>query len=151
MTVRVAKLTCMKQQWWMHVTTARPNPEKMQHQQWTTYELWTLGDTDVSTQIHCLSKGTLLVGLMLKLKLQYSGHLMWTADSLEKSLTLGKTEGREKKASQDEMAEWHHQCNGHELGEIWGDGEGQGSLECCSPRGQKESDTTGGLNNKNHQ
>ena len=48
-------------------------------------------------------------------------------------------------------AEWHHQCNGHELGEIWGDGEGQGSLECCSPWGQKESDTTGGLNNKTHQ
>ena len=46
-------------------------------------------------------------------------------------------------------AEWHHQCNGHELGEIWGDGEGQGSLECCSPWGQKESDTTGRLNNNN--
>ena len=57
----------------------------------------------------------------------------------------------EKKASQDEMAEWHHQWNGHELVEIWGDGEEQGSLECCSPWGQKESDTTGGLNNKNHQ
>ena len=49
------------------------------------------------------------------------------------------------------MAEWHHQCNGHELREIWGDGEGQGSLECYSPWGEKESDTTGGLNNKNHQ
>ena len=37
-----------------------------------------------------------LEGLMLKLKLQYFGHLMWTADSLEKTLMLGKTEGRRR-------------------------------------------------------
>ena len=37
---------------------------------------------------------------------------------------------------------WHHQFNGHELGQIPGDGEGQGSLECCRPWGRKESDTT---------
>ena len=45
------------------------------------------------------------------------------------------------------MAGWHHQCNGHELGQTLGDGEGQGGLECCSPWGRKESDTTGQLNN----
>ena len=47
------------------------------------------------------------------------------------------------------MAGRHHQCNGHELGQTSGDGEGQGGLACCSPRGRKESDATGGLNNNN--
>ena len=84
-----------------------------------------------------------LEGLMLKLKLQYFGHLMQTAVSLEKSLMLGKTEKqKEKRASEDEMAGWHHRCNGHELGKTLGDGEGQGGLACCSPWGCKESDTT---------
>ena len=62
--------------------------------------------------------------MMLKLKLQYFGHLMQTAVSLEKSLMLGKTE-KQKRASEDEMAGWHHRCNGHEFGQTLGDGEGQ--------------------------
>ena len=45
------------------------------------------------------------------------------------------------------MAEWHHQCNGRELGQTSGDGQGQGSLLCCSLWGHKEMDTTGRLNN----
>ena len=36
---------------------------------------------------------------------------------------------------EDELAGWHHQCNGHELGQTPGDGEGEGSLACCSPQG----------------
>ena len=59
-----------------------------------------------------------LEGLMLKLKLQYFGHLMQTDDSLEKSLMPGKIEGREKRVSEDEMARWHHRCNEHELGQL---------------------------------
>ena len=47
------------------------------------------------------------------------------------------------------MAGWHHRCNEYELGQTPGDGEGQGGLACCSPWGQKESDTTGQLNNNN--
>ena len=43
--------------------------------------------------------------------------------------------------TEDEMIGWHHRLNGHEF-EQAPDGEGQGSLECCSPRGHKESDTT---------
>ena len=43
---------------------------------------------------------------------------------------------------EDEMAGWHHQCNGHEFEEALGVGDGQGSLACCNPRGRKESDTT---------
>ena len=81
-----------------------------------------------------------LEGLMLKLKLQYLGHLMWTSDSLEKSLLLGNIEGRRKRGlSKDEMAGWHHWCDGHELGQTSGDGEGQGGLVCCTPWGCKES------------
>ena len=56
---------------------------------------------------------------------------------------------KEKRVSEDEMAGWHHQCNEHELGQTPGDGEGQGALACCSPRGHKESDTTGQSNNSN--
>ena len=40
------------------------------------------------------------------------------------------------------MAGWHHQCNGHELGQTSGDGEGQGGLVCCSPWDHKELETT---------
>ena len=44
--------------------------------------------------------------------------------------------------TEDEMVGWHHQLNGHEFEQVLGDGEGQGSLACCSPRGHKESDET---------
>ena len=56
-----------------------------------------------------------LEGLMLKLKLQYSGHLMQRADSLEKTLMLGKIEGRGRRGRQDEMVGWHHQLSGHKF------------------------------------
>ena len=72
-----------------------------------------------------------LEGLMLKLKLQYFGHLIWTATSLEKSLMLGKIESRGRRGSEDAKAGWHHWCNAHELGQTLGDGEGQGGLACC--------------------
>ena len=55
-----------------------------------------------------------LEGLMLKLKLQYFGHLMGRTDSLEKTLMLGKIEGR-RRGRQDEMVGWHHCLNGHEF------------------------------------
>ena len=56
-----------------------------------------------------------LEALMLKLKLQYLGHLMRRTDPLEKTLILGKIEGRRRRA-EDEMAGWHHRHNGHEFG-----------------------------------
>ena len=71
-----------------------------------------------------------LEGLMLKLKLQYFGHLMQRADSLEKTLDAEKDQGQEKGMTEDEMVEWHHQLNGHELEQAPGYGEGQGSLVC---------------------
>ena len=49
------------------------------------------------------------------------------------------------------MAGWHHQYNGHELGQTPGDGEGQGDLACCRPRGHEEElDTTGQLKNNKY-
>ena len=59
-----------------------------------------------------------LEGLMLKLKLQYVGHLMQRADSLEKALMLGKIEGRRRRARKHEVFGWHHLLNGHELGKL---------------------------------
>ena len=61
-----------------------------------------------------------LEGLMLKLKLQYFGYLMQRADSLEKTLMLGKIEGQKKKkgAAEDEMVRLHHQLNGHKSEQI---------------------------------
>ena len=49
--------------------------------------------------------------LMLKLKLQYFGHLMQRADSLEKTLMLGKTESKRRREWQDEMVGWYHKLN----------------------------------------
>ena len=50
--------------------------------------------------------------------------------------------------TEDEMVGWHHQLNGHEQGP--GDGEGQGSLACCSRWRRNETDMTEQLNNKNN-
>ena len=84
-----------------------------------------------------------LEGLILKLKFQSFGHLMQRTDSLEKTLMLGKIEGRRRKAwTENGMAGWHHQLNGHEFEQALGVGDGQGSLACCCPWGCKESDMT---------
>ena len=80
-----------------------------------------------------------LEGLMLKLKLQYFGHLMWRDDS-----DAGKDWGQEEKGTTEvEMAGWHHRLNGQlDFEQAWGSGEGQGSLACYCPWGHKESDTS---------
>ena len=77
---------------------------------------------------------------MLKLKLQYFGHLMQKAESLEKTLMLEKTEGKRRRGwrgTEDEMVGWHHQLNGYELEQTLGDSVGQGGLACCSPWGRR--------------
>ena len=56
-----------------------------------------------------------LEGLMLKLKLQYFGHLIRRTNPLEKTLMLGKIEGEEKGTTEDEMFGWHHRLSGHEF------------------------------------
>ena len=63
-----------------------------------------------------ISPGCSLKGLMLKLKLQYFGHQMSRADSFEKTLMLGKIEGRRRRGMiEDDMVGWHHQLSGHEF------------------------------------
>ena len=82
-----------------------------------------------------------LEGLMLKLKLQYSGHLMRRTDSLEKTLMLGKIEGRRRRGRQ-RMTSLDGITNSMDMSLSMGLGNGQGSLVYCSPRSCKESDTT---------
>ena len=93
------------------------------------------------------SPGCSLEGLMLRLKLQYYGHLMRRVDSLEKTLIAGSDWGQEEKGTtEDEMAGWHHQLNAHEFGSTLGVGDGQGGLACCDSWGCKELVTTERLN-----
>ena len=56
----------------------------------------------------------------------------------------------EKGITEDKMVGWHHRLNEHEFQQATGDGEGQGSLACCSPWGRKWSDITEWLNNNKH-
>ena len=94
-----------------------------------------------------ISPGCSLEGLMLNLKLQYFGHLMWRVDSLEKTLMLGGIWGqKEKGTTEDKMAGWQHQLDGYEFGWTPGVSDGQGGLACCDSSGRKESDTTERLN-----
>ena len=68
---------------------------------------WTTGRSNQSI-LKEISPEYSLEGLMLKLKLQYFGHLIRRTDSLEKTLLLGKIEGEEKGMTEDEMVGWHH-------------------------------------------
>ena len=76
---------------------------------------------------------------MLKLKLQYFGHLMLRVDSLEKTLMLGKIEGRKRRGKQ--RMRWLDGIT-DSMGMSLGVGDGQGGLVCCSTWGLKELDTT---------
>ena len=82
-----------------------------------------------------------LEGLMLKLKLQYFGQLMWRATHWKRFWCWERLGQEVKGETEDEMVGWHHQLNGHEFQQTLGDSEGQGSLRCCSPWRHKKSDT----------
>ena len=81
-----------------------------------------------------------LEGLMLKLKLQYCGHLMRRTDSFEKTLMLRNIEGRRRTGQQ--WLRWLGGLDGHEFEKAPRVGDGQGGLACCNLWGRKESDTT---------
>ena len=108
--------------------------------------LWTARRSNQSIPKE-INPGISLEGMMLKLKLQYFGHLMRRVDSLEKTLMLGGIWGQEEKGmTEDEMVGWRHRLKGH--GFVWtpGVGDGQGGLACCDSWGHKVSDTTEQLN-----
>ena len=93
-----------------------------------------------------ISPGCSLERLMLKLNLQYFGHLMqsWF---IWKDPDAGKDWGQEEQGmTEDEMVGWHHRFNGHGFGWTPGVGDAQGGLVCSSSLGRKESDTTEQLN-----
>ena len=80
-----------------------------------------------------ISPGISLERMMLKLKLQYFGHLMRRVDS-------GRDWGQEEKGmTEDEVVRWHHRFNGQKFEQAPGVGNGQGSLVYCNPWGGKES------------
>ena len=83
---------------------------------------------------------------MLKLKLQYFGHLMHRVESLEKTLFLGGIGGRRKREQQRMRWLDGHQFNGHEFEQAPGADDGQGSLMWCTPWDCKELDMTKQLN-----
>ena len=88
-----------------------------------------------------------LEGLMLKMKLQYFGHLMQRANSFEKTLILGNSEGSRKRGRH--RMRWLDGITDSmdmSLSELWELVMGQGILVCCSPWGRKESDMTEQLN-----
>ena len=87
-----------------------------------------------------------LEGLMLKLNLQYFGHLMQRTDSLE-NLDAGKDWRQEEKGTtEDEMVGWHHRLSGHKFGWALGVGDGQGGLVCWDSWGRKELNMTERMN-----
>ena len=94
-----------------------------------------------------ISPGCSLEGLMLKLKLQYFGHLMRKSWLIGQDSDAGRDWRQEKKGmTEDEMAGWHHRLDGQEFGWTPGVGNGQGGLACCDSCGTKESDMTEWLN-----
>ena len=114
--------------------------KKVEHRRIDAFELWcwrrllrALWTARRSNQsiLKEISPACSLEGLMLKLKLQYFGHLMQRIDSLEKTLMLRGIGGRRRRWRQDEMAGWHHWLDGHEFGWTPGVGDGQGALACC--------------------
>ena len=121
--------------------------KKTAHQRIDAFELWcwrrllrVSWTTRRSTQpiLKETSPEYSLEGLMLKLKLQYFGHLMQRTNSLGKTLTLEKNWRQHEKGTTEDETIWrYHWLDGHEFEQAPGAGNGQGSLVCCSPWGCK--------------
>ena len=81
-------------------------------------------------------------------------QILWPPDAkswlIRKDPDAGKDWRQKKGTKEDEMIGWHYQLNGHEFEQVLADGDGQGSLACCSPWGHKELDKTERLNNNNN-
>ena len=100
----------------------------------TLESLWTARISNQSI-LKGISPEYSLEGLMLKLKFQCFGHLMWRTDSLKKTLMLGKIEGRRRRGR--EMVGRHHRLDGHEFEQALGVHDGQGCLVRYRPWGRR--------------
>ena len=129
--------------------------KKAEHRRIDVFELWCwrllrVPWTERRSNLSILKEitpGCSLEGLMLKLKLQYFGHLIRRTDSFEKNVDAGRDWGQEeKRTTEEEVVEWHLQLNGHGFGWTLGVGDGQGGLVCCGSWGRKESDMAEQLN-----
>ena len=129
--------------------------KKAEHRRIDAFELWCWGrllrvpwTARRSNQsiLKEISAGCSLEGMILKLKLQYFGHLMRRVDSLEKTLMLGGMGGRRRRGRlRMRWLDGITDSMDMSLGKL-GAGDGQGGLVCCSLWGCKESDTTERLN-----
>ena len=125
--------------------------KKAEHQRIDAFELWCwrrllrvpwTARRSNQCILKDISPGISLEGMMLKLKLQYFGHLMWRVDSLEKT-HAGRDWGQEEKGmTEDDIAGWHRWLEGRESEWTPQVGDRQGGLACCDSWGRKESDTT---------
>ena len=129
--------------------------KKAEHRRIDTFELWCwrrllrvpwTAKRSNQCILKEISPGISLEGMMIKLKLQYFGHFMRRADSLEKTVARRNWGQEEKGTTEDDMAGWHHWLDGHEFEWTPGVGDGQGGLACCDSWDQKESDTAEWLN-----
>ena len=130
--------------------------KKAEHRRIDGFELWCwirllrVPWTARSNQsiIKEISSDYSLEGLMLKLKLQYFGHLSQSKNWLTgKGPDAGKDWRQEEKGTaEDKTVGWHHQISGQKFEQALGVGDGQGSLMCCSPWGRRDLDKTERLN-----
>ena len=129
--------------------------KKAEHRRIASFELWywrrllrVLWTARRSNQpiLKEFKPGCSLEGLMLNLKFQYFGHLMWRADSFERPWCWEGLGQEEKGMTEGEMVGQHHWLDGHGFGWSLGVGDGQGGLACYGSWGHKDLDTTEWLN-----
>ena len=148
----------------VHIVKAKAFPVVMYCESWTIKKYWRIDafqllektpesplDRKEIKPIFREIKPWILIG---RTDAEVETPIFWSSDAnswlIRKVPDAGKDWGQKKKrASEDEMAGWHHRCNGNKLGQTSGDCEGQRGLVCYSSWGHKESDTTGWLNNNN--